>query len=370
MATKTLRREFLQLANTYDPIKHEIAGRFISEKLDGGRALWDGGLTRGVHISNVPWAGINDPKTGEPKAKVKGTCTGLWSRYGNPIMAPDWFLNALPACPLDGELWKGRGKFQATMSAIRKDKPIDSEWKGIQYAVYSSPPMAQLFANGEIKNAQMWRTIDLVECESFILGRMEKFHGNFKFTDPGCTFKQELDFLQAYLDTQNDHCFMHRQVRLPGNEEAARAAADNFIQGVLDKGGEGGMLRDGSAIWTPKRHNGLWKFKPFEDDEAIIVGFTAGEEGKTGQCLGKIGALIVKFGNVEFNIGTGLKMFERDLDNDSDEAWASNYPGARLPSTFKGKHFKVGQKITFKYRELSDDGVPKEARYWRVREDE
>jgi len=29
--------------------------------------------------------------------------------------------------------------------------------------------------------------------------------------------------------------------------------------------------------------------------------------------------------------------------------------------------FKRGQQVTFKYRELSDDGIPKEARYWRPR---
>jgi hypothetical protein len=36
-----------------------------------------------------------------------------------------------------------------------------------------------------------------------------------------------------------------------------------------------------------------------------------------------------------------------------------------MPEDFQGKHFKVGDVVTFKYRELSDDGIPKEARYWR-----
>src|SRR5258708_2990950 len=95
--TKPSRREFLQLADTYDAARHEIAGFYISEKLDGTRCVWDGGLTRGVPTTDVPWANTTDPKTGAPKDKVKPVATGLWSRYGNPIMAPDWFLNALPA---------------------------------------------------------------------------------------------------------------------------------------------------------------------------------------------------------------------------------------------------------------------------------
>ena len=371
---KTMRRELLQLANTYDANKHKIAGRYISEKLDGGRCFWDGGITRGIPTLIVPWAGLRDPKTGERKDKIKPAATGLWSRYGNRIMAPDWFLNTLPTCPLDGELWLGRGKFQATMSAIRKDRPIDSEWKPIQYAVYSSPPMDQLFATGEIKNAQMWADIDLKKCGDFVAARVRDldYGDDFKFVSPGSSFEAELSFLQAYLETQNDRVFMHRQVRLPGDEDAARAAADNFIAGILDKGGEGAIIRDSKAMWTPRRHNGLLKFKPFSDSEATVVGFYAGEEGKQGNCLGKIGALIVKFGEIEFKIGGGLKpnAGERDFADEVASKHAAANPGERMPAGTQGKHFRIGQNVTFKFRELSDDGVPKEARFWRVREDD
>ena len=47
---------------------------------------------------------------------------------------------------------------------------------------------------------------------------------------------------------------------------------------------------------------------------------------------------------------------------------AAEKPGQDMPSFFQGKCFKVGQTVTFKYRELSDDGIPKEARYWRRRD--
>ena len=65
------RREFLQLADHYDPHKHDVAGWFVSEKLDGTRCFWDGGITRGLPTEQVPWASIIDPKTGEKKAKIK-----------------------------------------------------------------------------------------------------------------------------------------------------------------------------------------------------------------------------------------------------------------------------------------------------------
>jgi hypothetical protein len=90
------RRELLQLADRYDPRKHYVAGWFVSEKLDGTRCFWDGGISRGLPTEQVPWASIIDPKTGQKKTKIKPVATGLWSRYGNPIMAPDWWLNQLP----------------------------------------------------------------------------------------------------------------------------------------------------------------------------------------------------------------------------------------------------------------------------------
>ena len=136
------KREFLQLADHYDPRKHDVAGWFVSEKLDGTRCFWDGGLTRGLPTEQVPWASIIDPKTGEKKAKVKPLSTGLWSRYGNPIMAPDWWLNQLPCCPLDGELWAGRGKFQLCRSICGGDTP-DERFDKIVFAVYSTPPLAR-----------------------------------------------------------------------------------------------------------------------------------------------------------------------------------------------------------------------------------
>src|SRR5208282_6202409 len=60
----------------------ELAGWWMSEKLDGVRAFWDG--------------------------------TQFISRLGNMFHAPDWFIADLPKSPLDGELWGGRKMFQRT----------------------------------------------------------------------------------------------------------------------------------------------------------------------------------------------------------------------------------------------------------------
>ncbi len=370
-AAKTLRREFLQLAETYKAGgKFKIAGFYVSEKLDGTRCLWDGGLTRGMKTADVPWASLLHPKTGKPKDKIKPFSTGLWSRYGNPIVAPDSFLNSLPACPLDGELWAGRGNFQLCRSICAGDDP-DSRFDQISYAAYSSPPLDRLFAGGEIKNANMLVTLDETPVRDFVIGRMADFEGDFRFVSPGLTFEQELLFLRDAIETQNDQCFLHSQTKLPANESEATAYVEQMLERLLEQGAEGVVIRDPSARWTAKRHKGLLKYKPWEDAEAKVIGFRAGKEGKQGNVLGKIGTLIVRtigLGDVQFEIGSGLTFEDREFELSQDSAWAKANPGEEMPHGASGLKIEIGSIITFKYRELSDDGIPKEGRFWRKRD--
>ena len=77
----------LLLAETWTP-DADVNGWWMSEKLDGVRAYWDG--------------------------------KQFFSRQGNRFYAPDWFLAGLPNMPLDGELWLGRKAFQRTVSIVRR----------------------------------------------------------------------------------------------------------------------------------------------------------------------------------------------------------------------------------------------------------
>jgi len=100
-----INREFVMLAQVYNPSKHKIGGWFVSTKYDGQRCIWDGGASRGIPKIEVPWA--NNKK--DERYLERPIATGLWSRYGNVIHAPDWFLDGLPTgMLLDGELWSGR----------------------------------------------------------------------------------------------------------------------------------------------------------------------------------------------------------------------------------------------------------------------
>jgi hypothetical protein len=383
---KSERREFLQLADHYAAAKHNVAGRYISEKLDGTRCFWDGGLTRGLPTETIPWASILDPKTGLKKSKIKPVATGLWSRYGNPIMAPDAFLNLLPCCPLDGELWAGRGNFQLCRSICGGNAPDPRFMDKIVYAVYSTPALAAVFATGEIKNANMICTLDYIQIEHWIrrrlsaLGREPVYEGvpvpkrcladDYRYLPAGVPFSEELHFLDANLDNidPDTKCYLHPQTKLADNRADAAQQVEDTLQRVLDQGGEGVVVRDPDATWIPKRHKGLLKYKPYKDAEARVIGFTSGRETDKGsKHLGRIGALITDYDGKRLEL-SGLKDVEREFASGEMGVFAAANPGVDMPDWLQGRHFKKGQTVTFKYRELSDDGIPKEARYWRRRD--
>lgn len=101
----------------------DLSNWWMSEKLDGVRAYWDG--------------------------------TTFISRLGNAFHAPDWFIADLPKTPLDGELWGGRKKFQHTVGIVkRQDKP--PEWKTLRYLVFDAPKHGGTF---EERLAHMRETI-------------------------------------------------------------------------------------------------------------------------------------------------------------------------------------------------------------------
>lgn len=334
-----MRREFLQLAKIFDEKKHGIAGWLVSEKLDGQRALWDGGITRGKPATEVPWA--NTEK--DFRLKVAPIATGLWSRYGKVIRAPDWWLDKLPPMILDGELYAGRSLFQFTESVVRKHTPIESEWEHIKFHVFDCLHPDIVFQRGTISIPNFKKEIVPV-------------------TYPDNIIKPDLSFSNArtyhWLKEQqlSDIISIVEQTELPYSTTKAMESLDEMLTSVTDKGGEGLMLKNPSQIWTPKRHNGLLKVKPYLDSEATVTGFIWGD----GKFSGMLGALVVTWNGRTFKLGTGFN------DNDRFVAHINEEP---VPFTSftnsQPSNFSLGDTINFRYRELTDDGTPKEARYVR-----
>ncbi len=99
------------LAESWDNFR-DLSGWWMSEKLDGVRAYWDG--------------------------------KQFLSRQGNIYHAPDWFLEGLPSVPLDGELWIDRKAFQRTVSIVRRQDKND-QWKQVRYLVFDAPSQSGAF---------------------------------------------------------------------------------------------------------------------------------------------------------------------------------------------------------------------------------
>jgi DNA ligase-1 len=63
----------------------------------------------------------------------------LISRHGKEYICPAWFVEGLPQeLSLDGELWLGRGAWEALMAILNVDSQV-SNWKAIKYKVFDLP---------------------------------------------------------------------------------------------------------------------------------------------------------------------------------------------------------------------------------------
>jgi DNA ligase-1 len=339
------RREFLQLAQTYDSSKHIVGGWYASEKLDGMRAYWDGGWTRGKLTSEVPFA--NTAK--DYRRITPPYSTGLWTRYAKPISAPGWWLDELPDFPLDGELWLGSGRFQEVISAVKKFEPVDVEWQDIEYHVFDLPSDYAFLAPGKINNPQ-WTAI-FEDMREFAPIRQYSAMSLHKIC-------RMLELEKITLGT--GPVYWVNQVTLPMQTDAAEEKMGELLDAVLDCGGEGLMLRKPQSIWTPLRTWDLLKVKPWLDSEATVLGFMWGR----GKLQSLMGSMVVSWRDKIFEL-SGFTDVERELLLIDHRKRGECVPGTKVSTSWYSPHFARDTKVSFKYRELTKDGIPKEARYWR-----
>lgn len=353
------------LAHEFDAKKHSPAGMYASEKLDGMRAFWDGGISTGLPKKNVPWANTTkDDRYLEPEI-----ATGLWSRYGNVIHAPEWFLNQLPHILLDGELWAGPGNWQSLSSAVKKKHPCDDEWNDVKYKVFDSPPLDEILKDGKIDVPNFKK--HFTHCVTWFI---EHNDAEIIWADKRWYFEKVYYWLSNKMLINNDIVQCLEQVRLPANTEKATKDLGERLLVVGLGGGEGIILRKPMSFWIPERRHDVLKVKPLHDAEGIVTGYITGRRTDKGsKLLGKMGALILNFNGKRLEL-SGFTDEERTLGHKDHarpdwllvaEGWAQGNPEAECPDWIEAPMFPKGSEITFQYRELSDSGIPKEARYWR-----
>lgn len=208
------------------------AGWLVSEKLDGVRGHWDGATLR--------------------------------LRSGLPVASPAAWLAQLPAgVALDGELWAGRGRFDAVSAAVRSAAAPPEVWARIGFHVFELPGAAGPFS-----------------------ARAER-----------------LATLAAQVDTGASPLRA-----APQRTVASRAQLAQWLAEVEAAGGEGLMLHRADAEYVTGRSPALRKLKPLHDAEAQVVAHRAGQ----GKYAGLMGALVLRTpqGRV-FALGSGFTDAQR-----------------------------------------------------------
>jgi len=216
-------------------------------------------------------------------------------RGGGRVPAPAWFTADFPAVPLDGELWIARGQFDALSGTVRKIEPVDAEWRQVRYLIFELPGAAGTFS-------ERVRQMQAMLAQAGV------------------------PWLQAV-----------EQVRVANKAELMQR-----MDAVVRAGGEGLMLHRADASYLTGRSDALLKLKPWQDAEAVIVGYTPGK----GKYHGMAGALTMEMPDGKrFRIGSGLSDALR-----------------RQPPP-------LGTRITYRYQHLTKNGLPRFPRYLRVRQD-
>lgn len=200
------------------------ADYLVSEKLDGVRALWDG---QSLHF-----------------------------RSGRSIAAPTWFVQGLPTAALDGELWLGRRSFDALSGVVRKEQPVDAEWRSVRYMVFDLPQQPGRFAE---RAAQLRELLEAAQ--------------------------------QPWLQT------------VAQSRVADAASLQARLNQVVAAGGEGLVLHRADSLWTPGRSDALRKLKTVPDEEGTVLAQIPGK----GKYQGRMGALLLQTPDGQhFALGTGF----------------------------------------------------------------
>jgi DNA ligase-1 len=305
------------------------------------RALWIPS-TRGIPKPDIRFANLDK----DGRYRSNQVATGLWSRYANVIHAPDWFLDMLPPFPVDGELWMGRGNFQRLMATCRSLIP-GPDWKNIQYRIIDAPCHDEIFRLGKVNNPNYKK--------DFRLG--DKIPGRDFTTSPYFETRYNLLVREFGLIEEGNNFGVHEQIKLPFSPVKAKDLVTQNLLDISKGGGEGVILKAPFAQWEPIRSKLMMKMKKGKDSEGTVVGYVYGDK----RLEGMLGSLIVKWENEQGNV-----VFPK-LSGMTDDERKILTKGPAKSETYEqiSEIFPLGTQVTFFYREQTDDGLPKEARYIR-----
>ncbi|GAA5864243.1 hypothetical protein JCM8547_001305 [Rhodosporidiobolus lusitaniae] len=248
------------LDGTKDP-----KGWWVSEKLDGVRAYWDGQST-------------------------------LWSRIGNPFSAPASFLSHLPrGTTLDGELFLGRDRFDETSGIVRSLE--SSRWGELRYMVFDIPSMADSPFEERLSALQ---ALFPTAPKEAVLAKSIADKVDAAPLEEASPSSSSVPAAEGDGEKQGEGVVQVLEHTVCGGMEALV----KNLQEVQKMGGEGLMLRQPASRYIPKRSTTLLKVKTFYDAEARVVDY---EKGK-GKYSEMVGSLVCETEDPKkrFSVGSGM----------------------------------------------------------------
>lgn len=302
-----------QLLGRWNGNFSQVSGWWCSRKYNGFSVIWDGGFTRGLPLSKVPFV----------KEDTNEISTGLWtigrSNGMKVVQAPDEFLDKLPVdTPVHGELWCD-DDLQYIKKTCRLKQPIKELWESIKLMGFYIKPY-ETFVEREVAYStyEFWQSFKLKSFEN----------DSFEWV------------VQQKLNNKTQ--------------------LNSFLEQCKEEQWEGLVFTYPKGKYRNKRTTEVLKYKPEYESEAIITGY---EKGKTGRKLGKIGALNVKFiwndevlfihgGKKEF-VG---KEFQFSVSGLTDEESDLQVCEAKFP---------IGSELPFKFNMVSQNGVPQHCNIYR-----
>ena len=287
--------------------KCDPTGWYISEKYDGVRAVWNG--------------------------------RDFISRGNKVYHAPEWFKELMPpGRALDGELHTGKGTFQDVTGITRHIIPNDKDWAKVIFQVFDIPEK------------------DLVNKP----------------------FSERLPILS---DVVNESCKKWKDIKLPAECKKSKECPLQLVEQILVKnmdhayqiykdailaGAEGTMLRPTNSLYEYKRSKHLLKWKPVLDAEALVIGFNEGSNKLSGY-LGTFKVALIDDKTKKVNKS---KIFNLSGRLTEDFRKKYTFVDGKISKIPKGdKYPNINDSVSFTFMEYTNDGIPRQPIFQRIRKE-
>jgi len=213
-------RSFTLLRSMIWSEEQDPTGWWISEKMDGVRAFWDG--------------------------------EKLYSRQQKEVAAPAEFIQMLPKMPLDGELCHPLG-YEKMNVIFKQPRQAMSDWKEFTYWVFDAPGHAGTFE-------KRYSLLQQAQYPNFIkVLKQEKCDG--KYFSHVSLYK-----INSFLHLFCNYCWYYLVAKhfiLLGPKHL-----EYYYNGILRRGGEGVVLR---MPESPYATGTMFKLKPRQDTEVKLI---------------------------------------------------------------------------------------------------